>query len=257
MTKHVSQLDVISNNRTSLVTGWGRTTNEHMPQFELWFLAQWIGANILGWVAGMIGGAFGGLFATALVVETVLGSVHSLDLSAILLDMAGGLVGAGAMTGVGLALAQWLILRRKMSISATWVGISACGWLLGSALSMALLIGCIWIIQPQTEALKSGREFADGVLINIIGNSALILPWVTLGSVQALLLQRHVQRAASWILASLAGPAVAILLTTVFHMVELSGLAALSYLVLPLCFPVITGLTLCWLSPKPLTRAIA
>jgi hypothetical protein len=83
---------------------------------ERWFWAAW-GAAFLGF-------PIGGAAATLLV-----GSIDTIGKAAIAGAVAGGVIGA----------AQWLVLRRRLRLSAFWIPATAGGMALGLALGQMLL----------------------------------------------------------------------------------------------------------------------
>ena len=86
------------------------------PRTERWFWPAW-GAAFLGF-------PIGGAAATLLV-----GPIESVGAALIAGGVAGGVIGA----------AQWLVLRRRLPLSALWVPATAAGMALGMALGQVLL----------------------------------------------------------------------------------------------------------------------
>jgi membrane associated rhomboid family serine protease len=86
------------------------------PRTERWFWPAW-GAAFLGF-------PIGGAAATLLV-----GPIESVGAALIAGGVAGGVIGA----------AQWLVLRRRLPLSALWVPATAGGMALGMALGQVLL----------------------------------------------------------------------------------------------------------------------
>jgi hypothetical protein len=86
------------------------------PRSERWFWPAW-GAAFLGF-------PIGGAAATLLV-----GPIESVGAALIAGGVAGGVIGT----------AQWLVLRRRLPLSALWVPASAAGMALGMALGQVLL----------------------------------------------------------------------------------------------------------------------
>ncbi len=76
-----------------------------------------------GWGLAFLGFPLGGLAATALVG----GVTTPLD----------GAIG-GAATGAVVGLAQWLVLRRRLSLTPWWIAATAAGMGAGLALGIAL-----------------------------------------------------------------------------------------------------------------------
>src|SRR5437588_5537535 len=86
------------------------------PRSERWFWPAW-GAAFLGF-------PIGGAAATLLV-----GPIESVGAALIAGGVAAGVIGA----------AQWLVLRRRLPLSALWVPATAAGMALGMALGQVLL----------------------------------------------------------------------------------------------------------------------
>src|SRR5919198_6417027 len=76
------------------------------------------------WAVAFLGFPIGGAAATLLV-----GPIESIGAAVIAGALAGGVIGA----------AQWLVLRRRLPLSALWVAATAGGMAVGMALGQVLL----------------------------------------------------------------------------------------------------------------------
>src|SRR5919202_2719435 len=93
-----------------------REGHNNMTRNERWFWPAW-GAAFLGFP---IGGSAAALLA---------GPIESVGTAVIAGALAGGVIGA----------AQWLVLRRRLQLSALWVAATAGGMAVGMALGQVLL----------------------------------------------------------------------------------------------------------------------
>ncbi len=130
----------------------------------LWF--QWLLATTLGWVLGLVlGGEVGiGLFvglAQWLVLRRYLSGAGwwilastigwflgwAIITSGLIVPPGGGLVAsmiAGAVFGLTMGVAQWIILRNWVNVAGMWMLLSVPGWTLGLlGLLGMLLVGVV------------------------------------------------------------------------------------------------------------------
>lgn len=109
---------------------------------------RWLG---LAWAAGFLGFPIGGA-ATALV-----GPIDSMGTALVGGAVAGGVIGA----------AQWLVLRRLLPLSPSWVPATAGGMALGMMLGDMLLGGDISTLPLLLRGLIAGATIgaAQGVLL--------------------------------------------------------------------------------------------
>src|SRR4051812_13167892 len=83
------------------------------------FWLQWVLATAIGWMFGFI------LCET--IVEPFLKSLIKS------VEALGG--GAGAIIGIGIGVAQWLVLRRHLGRIKWWAFATIIGWAIGKALA--------------------------------------------------------------------------------------------------------------------------
>ena len=181
------------------------------PRSGRWFWPAW-GAAFLGF-------PIGGAAATALV-----GPIETVGAAAIAGGVAGGLIGA----------AQWLVLRRRLSLSALWVGATAGGMALGMALGTAFLGDDTAMLPLLLRALVAGSAIgaAQGVVLRgMLPMPAIWAVVVTLG----------------WALAWAVSAATGLDLAPKWAVFGASG---------ALTFQLATGLTLAYLLRQP-ARALA
>jgi hypothetical protein len=131
------------------------TSSSHpAPSIEwgLWF--QWVLATTLGWLLGLV----------------ILGE-----------------------TGIGLTVgvAQWLVLRTRLSRTGWWIIASAAGWLLGWAVLVSGLV-----LPPGTSGLTTVLSGA------VLGLALGLAQWVAL--------RQMMPQAGWWVFASVAGWTVAL-----------------------------------------------
>lgn len=179
--------------------GWG-----------LWLM--WLLASTVGF---LVGGAIGGALFPA--KDSVLGFTLAFGAS-------------GAVTG----LAQWLVLRRRLSGAGWWVLATAVGFA-----TFGIAYGAIYAI--------TGGAVSDAVGFAIV----FVLVGAAAGTAQWLVLRRYVPRAGWWVPASTAGFATFGVVTAgAFEAVSpVVGVAIGVALVLliVLTYGGVTGVTLVWL----------
>jgi hypothetical protein len=149
------------------------------------------------------------LFAT--MIGTVFGIVSSLTLvTGLALDGAPpvlvGITG-GCGLGVGIGLAQWLVLRRHIPAAGWWVLASIGGGISGVVLALplsealqplfAMFLGETLERRPTVPRVSWSDVLALGVTGAVVG--------LVLGSAQWLVLRRHARSAGWWIGASSVG----------------------------------------------------
>jgi hypothetical protein len=151
--------------------------------WRFWFV--WVFANSLALAAvGLMGGYGYAMIFTILMYgrhnyDPVLGIVHQhYDPSLFVVAVVVG----GVLVGASLGVAQWLLLRQRLS-RAAW-------WILASAVGIAVAAAGWWLLESTA------------------GVAVAALSGVSLGVAQWLVLRRQLSRAAWWILASAVGFAV-------------------------------------------------
>ena len=168
------------------------------------------------------------------VLVNIFGGALGLPLSNMVYDSIEAQVGgtlaqaiSGATIGTALGLAQWLIIRRRISRSSSWVMVTTVSW------AMAL----------------AAYEAMGGSLNRILGGATM---GAVLGLAQWLVLRRRVSRSSSWILATTVGLAMGWPLGLAIYeavggaMYE-SVSGAISGAMISLVYGVVTGTALLWL----------
>ena len=140
-----------------------------------------------------------------------------------------GFAVAGAVIGASLGIAQWLVLRRRVSWAGWWVLASSVGFAVGIAVSIA--------VRMAVGIVMAGAG-AGAVAGAVIGASLGIAQW--------LVLRRQVSWAGWWVLASIVG----------FAVIEAVAFAVLRGVIEGMAFAVagyeaITGGALVWLLRQP------
>ncbi len=138
-----------------------------MHAFRRSFLLRWMLASILGWTLGLF------VAAWSLVTPVICLS--------------------GALAGVIVGLAQWLVLRPAYAVPRDWVLWSVAGGVLGAV--PALMMGALVVLGAGVAAAGFGGAF---------GLALGIGQWVAL---------RRPARAGGWLLANAAGGAACGLLS--------------------------------------------
>ena len=138
-----------------------RTTTHLSPRGERWFWPAW-GAAFLGF-------PIGGAAATALA-----GPIETVGAAALAGAVAGGVIGG----------AQWLVLRRRLPLTALWVPATAGGMALGLALGHALLGDATTALPLLVRGLAVGAAIGAAqaaLLRGVLPTPAIWAAVVTLG----------------------------------------------------------------------------
>ncbi|MAG37491.1 MAG: hypothetical protein CL878_14745 [Dehalococcoidia bacterium] len=98
--------------------------------------------------------------------------------------------------GVGVGIAQWLVLRRHVAVARWWVGSTILGIVVSGAVGVAVwtAIGMILPLSYSLGPLLYGQLVAGSIWLG-----------AAIGLVQWPLLRRHVPRAGWWVAASSVG----------------------------------------------------
>ena len=175
-------------------------SNQRSPGWRVW------GA----WGLAFLGFPLGGLASIGLV-----GGVESV------LD---GAIG-GAACGAALGAVQWLVLRRRLSLSRSWIAATSLGMASGLALTLALFG------TSTTGNVLLLRGVSTGVLIGlaqwVVLRGSVPRAWVWVPTI-----------AASWAIGWVVSRAIDLDLTRNFAVFGASG---------ALAFQALTGLVLAWL----------
>jgi hypothetical protein len=121
------------------------------------------------------------------VLATTVGWVVGFTICEALKDFVESFRSDGAVIGISVGILQWLVLRRHFNRAGWWVLASITGFAVGKALGDAL---------AQADLGAVGLALSGAA----IGTSLGIAQWVVL--------RRHVEQAAWWVLASVAAWAV-------------------------------------------------
>ena len=166
-----------------------------------------------GWGLAFVGFPLGGLAATALV-----GGVTT---------PVEGVIG-GAATGAVIGLAQWLVLRRRLSLTPWWIAATAVGMGVGLALGIALFGTDTAGITLPLRGLVTGASIGIAQFALLRGNTARAFVWPFVV-------------ACSWAIGWLVTRAVGVDLALQWSVFGAAG---------ALTFQLLTGLALAWLLPQ-------
>lgn len=187
-------------------------TQTQQPAPLNWLLLLW-------WIPATAAG-----FALASLFEVALGRSSGLMVVAFV-----------AVGGTGAVALQWLALRRLISGAGWWTATGVAGAALAGLLGIA-----VGVPAAVATAVADGTETAVEAGLDAAGVTAAIVFGAALGSLQWLVLRRHVAGANRWILVSAVGWVVSGLSAGVTD-------TAAGWAVLGAVYGVITGVALVWL----------
>lgn len=166
-----------------------------------------------GWGLAFLGFPLGGLAATALVGGVTTPSE--------------GVIG-GVATGAVIGLAQWLVLRRRLTLTPWWIAATAAGMSVGLALGIVLLgTGTAGITLPLRGLLTgAGIGIAQFALLRGSTARAFVWPLVV---------------ACGWAIGWLVTRAIGVDLTFDWSVFGSAG---------ALTFQLLSGLALAWMLPQ-------
>lgn len=179
-------------------------------------IAQWVFANLAGWLTGMLLG----------VTLTLLGGrLNWVNEDRFLVY--------AILIGVGLAMsiAQWLVIRQFLPRAWRWVPATFLGYML------ALLV----VVILNRLALATGRPWSDALLLALIG-AAIALP-------QWWLLRAEYPAAAIWVAASIVGFMAFLFLVSRNPSSSIGEFVLLCTLV-GMAAAIVPGIVLAWLVEK-------
>jgi hypothetical protein len=190
-----------------------------MQRWDWKLFFGWLLATTSGWLAGWaLGGTLVRHVAEPLSIA-VRGTLFAVLFGAL----------AAALAGLGVGVAQWVVLRRYMPRAWRWVVATVGGWTVGGA--AALLILWTLSVAVSNAALRlaitvapadTAARFAD-TLGGLVG-------WAVVGAIPGLaqwfIFRRHLPRAYWWIAASSAG--IALALVVAYTVVSAPLVAALA-----------------------------
>jgi hypothetical protein len=194
---------------------------------NLRFWLLWIAANAVAWLTFALGYSRPAIEAMRLMLPMTTEATWTAVRVQIVLN--------GAVMGGALGIAQWLVLRWRLSTSAWWVVASAFGAAVG--------VGLHHTFELNINVFRSGVHTA--LAGGIVG--------LGLGLAQALVLRLQVRQASWWVLASAAGfivvDAVRLAADTLspVTMLGYDNLIGSGWLAAGLVFGIATGPPLAWL----------
>jgi hypothetical protein len=195
------------------------------------------GATLFWWmfasvVTPFVGIVAGGCIAiaigvvTRMIVPRINDSLNANNI-ALLVSIVTLAVSTGAIVGWG----QWLVLRMDMPRSRSWIALTALGWGLG------------WPLALLVSQLDRGSDWSAGLLLGVI-----------IGAFQWLFLRRRRQEASWWVVASVAGMVLSVVVgNTLKNLTTFDQGVALANGVIKLLgvYSLITGVALLWLRRCP------
>jgi hypothetical protein len=135
-----------------------------------------------------------------------------------------------SLSGIPLAVGEWLLLRRELGIKAWWVLTTTLSW----ALCWYINIFLILTLSEVTVSSIAGRALLYG-----------LFPGLIFGTCQWLVLRRRFDKSIWWIFATMAGWDIALFGLVVFFRTMQTNLIATLYLY---AIPGVTqGLALVWM----------
>jgi hypothetical protein len=173
-----------------------RPLSRNWWNWKLWL--QWVMANVTGEVLGL---GLVGAVATAMVL-----TIGEPEAAIVTLMMAGMMIAAGALEGVIVGFAQWLVLRRRIHRlrRREWVAATAIGALVAWAMGMA---PNTLMALNQSAGSSPPPEMSNAVKYALASVMGVVLGMI-LGASQWRALRRYVSGASLWIWANAAAWAV-------------------------------------------------
>jgi hypothetical protein len=173
-----------------------RPQSRNWWDWNLWL--RWVIANVAGEVLGL------GLAGSVAIVMVL--TIGEPETAPVALTMAGVMIAAGALEGVIVGFAQWLVLRRRLRrlnrrewITATVVG-AFLAWAIGMAPSTLMALN-------QSAGSSPPPEMSDAVKYAFASVMGMALGMI-LGAPQWRAMRRYVPAASLWVWANAAAWAV-------------------------------------------------
>jgi hypothetical protein len=173
-----------------------RPPSRNWWDWELWL--RWTFANVAGEVLGL-----GLVGAIAVVMVLTIGDPET---ALVALTMAGVMIAAGALEGVIVGYAQWLVLRRRLCRLSRreWVTATAIGAFLAWAIGMA---PSTLMALDQNAGSSPPPEMSDALKYALASVMGVVLGTI-LGAPQWRVLRRYASGASMWVWANAAAWAV-------------------------------------------------
>jgi hypothetical protein len=173
-----------------------RPTSHNWWDWKLWL--QWTFANVAGEVLGL---GLAAAVATAMVL-----TIGEPETAHVALTMAGVMITAGALEGVIVGFAQWLVLRHRLCRMGRreWVTATAIGAFLAWAIGMA---PSTLTALNQNTGSSPPPEMSDAVKYALASVMGAALGTI-LGAPQWRVLRRYASGASLWVWANAAAWAV-------------------------------------------------
>ncbi|HEY5563299.1 MAG TPA: hypothetical protein VIK72_16395 [Clostridiaceae bacterium] len=110
----------------------------------------------------------------------------------------------GAIVGVTLGVAQWLLLRKYLNKVGYWILLTSIGWVLFNELNILNLFG-------EAKGIAIIPDLIHGTVFGVI-----------LGVLQWLLLRKRLQKSSWWIIASIAASTLGVTVGDGFNIITSS-----------------------------------
>ena len=148
-------------------------------------------------------------------------------------------ISAGAIIGFSIGITQWLLLRKRFSLSSFWLYSVAIGFIL-TELIVGIVLWKMDIIRVELSFIEN-NPLPHALILAITG--------LLTGLIQMPLLRKHFYRIAYWVGASTVAWGIGVLLMAIDTGSEIGFL--LLFILGTLLYGAITGATLMWiLQPK-------
>jgi hypothetical protein len=206
----------VTQEEISRVEATPRPQSRNWWDWKLWM--QWTLANVVGEVLGL---GLAGAVAIAMVL-----TIGGPETTLVALMMAGVMIAAGALEGVIVGFAQWLVLRRRLRRlnRGEWIRATAIGaflaWTMGMAPSTLMALN-------QTAESSPPPEMSEAVKYALASVMGVTLGTV-LGAPQWRVLRRHASGASLWVWANAAAWAVGMPVVFIGAGASPAGASALS-----------------------------
>jgi hypothetical protein len=147
----------------------------------------------------------------------------------------------GAVFGIPLGFAQWLVLRPYLIRAAWWVSATALGY------AAVFALGLAFFAQASLEGVSAGQQLALGTIAGgLVALPVSVLQWL-------LVLRSQLPRAGTWIVASVISLAVGFAVSFGLSLT----IGGLSFVAGPVVAAAVGGIAMAWLLRQRNSRLAA